>query len=265
MQPPTCTRMRVRHVHDAQVILHAVAEGKLPMVRRRLDDEERLALRPGHIYVWEERSSNPLESNSLESIQRFTDGRSWGPSKAREDFLLYHEKEGTSRASIIQRSNGLEAMRLVKQTYSAFVDGPNNSRKWHLNAYYTSDTLELLRTIDQFPELRSINVPPGRYVCARSSNVRRGGRNRQSPDEDDGTTPSPRQASSSTAHHSPRSMYRGETGEVVLALPPAQAQANLPGIMLAPLQYLENITPRLRDPVDDEQLRSLRHGISANL
>ena len=84
MQPPTCTDMRVRNVHDAQVILHAVAQNKLPMVRRRLDDDERLALRPGHIYVWEERSSNPLEANSLESIQRFTDGRSWGPSKARE-------------------------------------------------------------------------------------------------------------------------------------------------------------------------------------
>ena len=51
---------------------------------KRLDDDERLALRPGHIYVWEERSNNPLEANSLESIQRFTDGRSWGPSKARE-------------------------------------------------------------------------------------------------------------------------------------------------------------------------------------
>jgi hypothetical protein len=91
MQLPTCVRTRVRNVHDAQVILHAVLLGILPMVRRRLDDDERLALRPGHIYVWEERNHSPLESNSLESIQRFTDGRSWGPSKAREyvfPFLL---------------------------------------------------------------------------------------------------------------------------------------------------------------------------------
>ena len=84
MQKPTCIRMRVRNVHDAQVILHAVSEGILPMVRRRLDDDERQALSPGDIYVWEERGNNPMEAPSLESIQRFTDGRSWGPSKARE-------------------------------------------------------------------------------------------------------------------------------------------------------------------------------------
>lgn len=82
--------MRVRNVHDAQVILHAVAEGKLPMVRRRLDDDDRQALKPGCIYVWEERSSNPHDSNTLESIQRFTDGRAWGPSKAREYVRFHH-------------------------------------------------------------------------------------------------------------------------------------------------------------------------------
>lgn len=84
MQQPTCRKMRVRSVHDAQVILHAVATKRLPMLHRRLDDEERQALAPGDIYVWEERSSNPLDAPSLEAMQRFTDGRSWGPSKARE-------------------------------------------------------------------------------------------------------------------------------------------------------------------------------------
>lgn len=125
MQQPTLVNTRVRTVHDAQVILHAVALGVLPMLRRRLDDEERVALRPGFIYVWEERNSNPHESNSLESIQRFTDGRSWGPSKAREyvrsplvlactadrayrDFLMYYEKESTSRAALLHRSHGLK-------------------------------------------------------------------------------------------------------------------------------------------------------------
>lgn len=125
MQQPTLVNMHVRNVRDAKIILHAVALGLLPMLRRRLDDEERVALRPGFIYVWEERNSNPHESNSLESIQRFTDGRSWGPSKAREcvrrrlsrtppvdhshsDFLLYYEKESTSRAALLHRSHGFE-------------------------------------------------------------------------------------------------------------------------------------------------------------
>ena len=84
MQRPTCKNMRVRNVHDAQVILHAVYLKRLPMLHRRLDDEERQALAPGDIYVWEERSNNPMDAPSLEAMQRFTDGRSWGPSKARE-------------------------------------------------------------------------------------------------------------------------------------------------------------------------------------
>ena len=82
-QQPTITDMRIRSVRDAEIILHAVACKYLPMVMHRLADEERLALRPGCIYVWEERSSNPLEATGQE-IQRFTEGRSWGPSRARD-------------------------------------------------------------------------------------------------------------------------------------------------------------------------------------
>ena len=89
MQEPTLRGVRIRGIRDAEKILHAVYLGKLPMVRRRLDDEDRLALKPGNVYVWEERSNNPMEASSLDSIQRFTDGRSWGPSKARE-LVLSH-------------------------------------------------------------------------------------------------------------------------------------------------------------------------------
>lgn len=82
-QPPTCTSLRIRSVHDAEIVLHAVSLGILPMVHRRLDDDDRLSLTTGCIYVWEERSSNPLECTGQE-IQRFTEGRSWGPSRARD-------------------------------------------------------------------------------------------------------------------------------------------------------------------------------------
>lgn len=88
-QPPTITNMRIRSVRDAEIILHAVALNRLPMVLHRLADEERLALRPGCIYVWEERSSNPLEATGQE-IQRFTEGRSWGPSRARDVSCAQH-------------------------------------------------------------------------------------------------------------------------------------------------------------------------------
>lgn len=58
MQPPTCTGIRVRSVHDAHVIFHGVYLGHLTMVTRRLDSEERRAVRAGNVYVWEERGRN---------------------------------------------------------------------------------------------------------------------------------------------------------------------------------------------------------------
>lgn len=123
-QTPTCIGMRVRSVSDAEKILHAVATNQLPMVMHRLADEDRLALAPGCIYVWEERSSNPLEATGQE-IQRFTEGRSWGPSRARDvsaalcsspisladsphrvqNFLIYYEKDSPARSSILHRKN----------------------------------------------------------------------------------------------------------------------------------------------------------------
>ena len=97
MQNPTCVNLRIRNADDANRlvslrdfshhvpripltpevmcirVLHAVRKGLLPMVKRRLDDQERLSLRSGCVYVWEERSNNPLEITGQE-IQRFTEG-----------------------------------------------------------------------------------------------------------------------------------------------------------------------------------------------
>lgn len=98
MQRPTCVNLRIRNANDANRsvyfglqlhftspkpitllvrnrVLHAVRNGILPMVKRRLDDQERLSLRSGCVYVWEERSNNPLEVTGQE-IQRFTEGTS---------------------------------------------------------------------------------------------------------------------------------------------------------------------------------------------
>lgn len=54
-QRPTCTGIRVRSVHDAHIIFHGVMHRILPMVTRRLDTDERRMVRPGNVYVWEER------------------------------------------------------------------------------------------------------------------------------------------------------------------------------------------------------------------
>lgn len=133
----------------------------------------------------------------------------------------------------------------------------------YLDAYYSQETFDKLLTIDDFPLLKKIVVPPNQYTCARANNLRRArAANRQSStDEGDGldpTTPATRAATVYTTYHqSPPSPY---SGEVHLTPPPSHSPSHR---QLAPLQYLQNITPRVRNPVDDEQLRSLRHSISA--
>ena len=82
MQQPTCTNTRIRSTHDAHKIFFAVQHGILPLVTRRLDADERLALRSGCVYCWEERS-NAVEVTGL-GIERFTEGRRWSPSRVRD-------------------------------------------------------------------------------------------------------------------------------------------------------------------------------------
>lgn len=80
MMPPSCINIRVRTPRDAEIIFHAVRVGILPMVTQRLGSEERMALCPGCVYVWEERNGSLSESME-QGIERFTEGRSWGPSR----------------------------------------------------------------------------------------------------------------------------------------------------------------------------------------
>jgi len=141
----------------------------------------------GDVFIWEERG--PHSEHTGMGIERWTDGRSWGPSRVRDEFLYYSEKtpEDTSARNeqrAVQRSRGRRPNgsalhepavdRWVKQTYSVHLrlfDDPENAppRKWHLTAYYTTATCHLLRTVDDIPELRNLVVPEGLYVKARQT------------------------------------------------------------------------------------------------
>ena len=57
MQQPTIADLRVRTTADALIIFHAVRHDILPIVRRRLDAEERRNIRSGDVFVWEERGN----------------------------------------------------------------------------------------------------------------------------------------------------------------------------------------------------------------
>ncbi|KAJ2930288.1 hypothetical protein H1R20_g6838, partial [Candolleomyces eurysporus] len=173
MQRATCTGIRIRSPSDARTVFHAVVLDILPMVTRRLDTEERSLIQPGAVYVWEERG--PHAELTGVGIERWTDGIRWGPSRVREGFLFYHEKSQHSYSDHLygeKSSKHNPRTVLIKQTYTVFVDTPRGQRKWHLIAYFTEESLERLRSIDDIPQLANLRVPPGKYKSARSAKGR---------------------------------------------------------------------------------------------
>ncbi|KAG6334911.1 hypothetical protein ID866_4182 [Astraeus odoratus] len=186
MQQPTLQNVRVRSTRDALQIFYAVARNLLPLITRRLDAEERRAIVPGNVYVWEERSAN-AEATGL-GMERWTDGMGWGPSRVRDEFLFYHQKEydlgddpssaTTPWAQMISmypspRSRAAsESERLIKQTYSVRVSLPDDrprgiSRKWHLTAYFSQQKLDRLNTVDNIQGVGDVPVPDGWFRSAR--------------------------------------------------------------------------------------------------
>ncbi|PPR02836.1 hypothetical protein CVT24_002233 [Panaeolus cyanescens] len=190
-QPPTLHPYRVQTPEEALIIFHAVHLGILRMVSRRLDADERRAIYPGCVYVWEERGQGTDNSVGL-GIERWTDSIQWGPSRVRDEFLYYRERRSTitttttheydmmsdssegsppaHRYSMHTRSYPYRPP-LVKQTYSVFVETSTGRRKWHLIAYLTEEqhTHRDLYTIWSHPELSRIKIPEGMYQCARVS------------------------------------------------------------------------------------------------
>ncbi|TFK53567.1 hypothetical protein OE88DRAFT_1733468 [Heliocybe sulcata] len=290
MQRPTCTNIRLRATTDAHVIFHAVYLGILPMVVRRLDSEERRSIVPGSVFVWEERSPN-TEATGL-GIERWTDGIKWGPSRVRDDFLLYNEKDVDydldmcSEADRYLRSQspsgrtwGNPADHLVKQTYSVFVETPRGRRKWHMIAYFTQESLDYLRTIQDIPELAHLQVPEGLYKKARLAKGR-GRESEYSYDrqvsvvEDYGghsgypytpyaSRPAPSSpymtgSSEKRKPHTPdwREVPRSMDRDSSQSTDSSKSSTRNPDACLAPLSYLESIRQSRRHPLDEKALRS---------
>ncbi|KLO11748.1 hypothetical protein SCHPADRAFT_854918 [Schizopora paradoxa] len=176
MQRPTCTDVRIRSTRDAHIIFHAVSLGILKAINRRLDPDERAQLRSGCVYAWEERGQH-TEVTGL-GIERFTEGRRWGPSRVRDEFLFYYEKSPPTHVREKENPMHVDPRRkewdpLVKQTYSVWVDSPRGRRKWHLTAYFTQTTVDQLQTVDDIPILANLEVPPSKYISTRLGKPRR--------------------------------------------------------------------------------------------
>ncbi|KAI0066020.1 hypothetical protein BV25DRAFT_1797199 [Artomyces pyxidatus] len=298
MQRPTCTDVRIRSIADAQVVFFAVSKGILPIVSRRLDSEERRCIRSGSVYVWEERGPD-AEATGL-GIERWTDGIRWGPSRVKDEFLFYNEKELDVELDVIVHPSVLSVFRppclpvdqcrtipatrysmhippgsfygrprerLVKQTYSVFVDTGRGRRKWHLIAYFTQETIDSLYTIDDYPDLARLRVPPGRFRSARGP--KKG--SRESPqDQNIGQSPSSSQGSYSPTYTPyPMAVPRPPSPLDPPVWPrlqtwPVGSVANQSRFghtpegaqILAPLAFLETTHIPRRHPIDDRALRS---------
>ncbi|KAL1945932.1 hypothetical protein VTO73DRAFT_1934 [Trametes versicolor] len=184
MQRPTLTNVHIRSATDAHKLFYAVQVGLLPKIERRLDANERAALRPGDVYVWEERG--PGSDSFSVSMERFTEGKSWTASRVREDFLMYFESprkgKGNARTSENQVVRPGEQDLYIKLTYSVIredlmeashskdpADKLKKPPKWHMNAYFTKLTEGQLRTIDDIPQVRDLVVPEGIFSSARTA------------------------------------------------------------------------------------------------
>lgn len=75
----------VRSPADAIKLFEACRVGLLPRVQRRLSEKERQSIRPGSVFVWDEREAG---------MRRWTDGKSWSASRVSGSFLTYREMEG---------------------------------------------------------------------------------------------------------------------------------------------------------------------------
>ncbi|KAI0293969.1 Gti1/Pac2 family-domain-containing protein [Russula brevipes] len=180
-QQPTLHNARIRTAQDALQVFFAVARNVLTLLTRRLDADERKAIRSGNVYIWEDRSASTVDNGGL-TMERWTDGMSWGPSRIREEFLFYYQRDpaqerlpsGGGRMSFPLHDSD----KLIKQTYSVYVFLPEDrgqdvTRKWHLTAYFNQRTVDELTPIEDVPNVGRIPVPEGLFKSARATKSKR--------------------------------------------------------------------------------------------
>jgi Gti1/Pac2 family len=64
-QRPTLQNARIRTAQDALQVFFAVARNVLTLLTRRLDADERKAIRSGNVYIWEDRSASTVDNGGL--------------------------------------------------------------------------------------------------------------------------------------------------------------------------------------------------------
>ncbi|KAF9897238.1 hypothetical protein BX616_005941 [Lobosporangium transversale] len=144
----------IKTPHDALLIFEACHLGIISRVHRRLSDIERQCVRSGSVYCFDEREAG---------MRRWTDGKSWSPSRVTGSFLTYRELDDSQTqagngAKNVYRPNGL-----LKQSFSITT---SDNKKLHLISYYTTEDVaseRLFETPSQDPRFANILIPSGIY------------------------------------------------------------------------------------------------------
>ncbi|KAJ1945297.1 Gluconate transport-inducing protein, partial [Linderina pennispora] len=166
---------------DALLIFEACNLGYLPRVQRRFSERERQTIRSGAVYIWDEEETG---------MRRWTDGRTWSPSRVHGCFLIYYELEGRRHQFVngannrnprySPRSGQAEAsplhasydscppnimqkeQGLIKKALSLCT---SDKRKLHLVCYYSREDVEsgCLTSPSNDPRFANIQVCEDRY------------------------------------------------------------------------------------------------------
>jgi Gti1/Pac2 family transcription factor len=150
---------------------------------------------------------------------------------------------------------------VASQFVSLHVPGDNRISQ-PADAYWTQETLDRLLTVDDILELRSLEVPPGTYLCARTNRMRetvsRSTRGAFSEGPFLPASPTPPYLSQRRPgewRESPSlSPLSPDSGYAVTVSPRMYASDH--GLSLAPLAHLEECRRLRRDRADEEIVRS---------
>lgn len=165
----------VRTPADAIILFEACRIGLLPRVQRRLSEKERLSIKSGSVFVWDEREAG---------MRRWTDGKSWSASRVSGSFLTYREMEGKRGGSTFSAPSKSNRDGMKGAEHESADDGPDGYRykpdglmkqsfsittssgqHLHLISYFSRSTSngQNLQHPTNDPQLRHIRPEKGMY------------------------------------------------------------------------------------------------------
>ncbi|KAI8089177.1 Gti1/Pac2 family-domain-containing protein [Halteromyces radiatus] len=146
----------IKTPQDALIIFEACRRGMLHRVKRRLSTKERINIQSGSIFAFDEAEAG---------MRRWTDGRTWSPSRVLGSFLTYREldtKRRPRRHSSHAGTCSYKPNGLIKQSFSICTA---SNQKMHLISYYSkADVIKGKLTLPSMDlRLGNIVIPKGFY------------------------------------------------------------------------------------------------------